>query len=266
MGFTVPYWIVGNLLSFGAQIPYVTLPLLILVAFSCPPFRGRGVFFTALIVANDYACTVSPWPPNSGDARPMRYGMAGSWLFVLPALERLVLHIPEHDFWLLDHQGLANNGVPREMTWAKICWAAKLVTTPRAVGWNIGHRGVNDARARIRSQGITRTKFATSKLARAITAYITLDTVIFAAKHTEIPTAWVWDINTLKRIAYIELLMALSVYTTMSLQFELAAMVSVVFVRGKPEDWPPLFGNLSDCYTVSNVWGRFWHGYVRQVS
>lgn len=30
----------------------------------------------------------------------------------------------------------------------------------------------------------------------------------------------------------------------------------------RPSDWPPLFGNLSQAYTINRFWGRFWHGLV----
>ncbi|KAJ4192345.1 hypothetical protein NW759_016642 [Fusarium solani] len=249
---------------FLAKLPFITLPFLILIAFSCPPFRGRGIIFACLLVANDYACTFSPWPPNAGAARPMRYGMATSWFFVLPALERLLLHTPELDFWLLDREGLANNGHPKELTWGKVRWAAKLVTTPRAVGWNFGHRKVNDVRARIKIQKFGRLRFAMAKLAWAVLAYITLDTVILAARNTAIPAFWAWDLHTIKQIVYVEALMGLASYSTMTLQFESAAMISVVLAGGQPEDWPPLFGNIAECYTVSNVWGKVWHGYIHQ--
>ncbi|KAM5373877.1 hypothetical protein ACJZ2D_006706 [Fusarium nematophilum] len=246
------------------KLPYFTLPLLILTAFSCPPFRGRGLLFATVIAANDYACTVSPWPPNIGDTRPMRYGMAGSWLFVLPALERLLLHVPERDFWLLDQAGQVNNGRPKEFTWEKLCWAASLVTTPRGVGWNFGCRRLNALRADLKIKRVGKLNFFIVKLFRAFLAYLALDVVVFAARKATMPTAWVWDFGTITQIAFLELLMGLSVYTTMTLQFELSAMVAVVSGRSRPHDWPALFGSITECYTISNVWGKFWHGYIRQ--
>ncbi|KAF4981682.1 hypothetical protein FZEAL_2569 [Fusarium zealandicum] len=217
------------------RLPFITLPLVILLAFSSPPFRGRGILFAALIIANDCLCTFSQWPPNAGATRPMRYGMAGSWTFVLPALERLLLHVPENDFWLLDKEDLANNGRPRELTWDKVRWAAHLVTTPRAVGWNFGQRRTGVSRASLTHHPVDRLRFPILKLGRAGLAYITLDTVVFAAQNTLIPTSWAWDIDTLKRIVYVETLMLISVYSTMTMQFELAALVAVVFFPGSPD-------------------------------
>jgi hypothetical protein len=31
-----------------------------------------------------------------------------------------------------------------------------------------------------------------------------------------------------------------------------------------PDDWPPLYGKLSDAYLVSRAWGRTWHQLMRR--
>ena len=225
----------GNLLSILPQLPHFTLPILVLVAFCCPPFHGRGVFFATLIVLNDVACTISPWPPNTGATRAMRYGMAGSWLLVLPAVERLLLHVPERDFWLVDQQGQMNNGRPKEWTWDKVRWAMKLATSSRGVGWNFGHRKVNDARSAMKTQKLHRQKFVLARMPRAILSYVVLDTVIHTAQSTAIPHSWSWELDNLKQIVFVELLMGLSLYTTMTLQYEVAAMMAVGVAGGQPE-------------------------------
>lgn len=231
----LPWLSPGNLLSIFPRLPHFTLPILILGAYCSPPFHGRGVLFASLIMVNDYACTVSPWPPNAGATRPTRYGMAGSWLFVLPAVERLLFHVPERDFWLVDRQGEANNGRPRKGTWDKARWVMKLVTSPRAVGWNFGHRKVNDARSAIKTQKLDRQKFVLAKIPRAIMSYLVLDAVICAARSITIPLAWSWGMYNLGKIIYVELLMGLSVYATMTLQYEVAATIAVGGARGQPE-------------------------------
>lgn len=41
------------------------------------------------------------------------------------------------------------------------------------------------------------------------------------------------------------------------------SVVSVVILRlDRPEDWPPLFGSLSEAHGVRRFWGRFWHRLV----
>jgi hypothetical protein len=165
----------------------------------------------------------------------MRYGMAGSWLLVLPAVERLLLHVPERDFWLVDQQGELNNGRPKEWTWDKVQWATKLVTSSRGVGWNFGHRKVNDARSTMKAQKLDKRKFVLARMPRAILSYVVLDAVIHTAQSTAIPHSWSWEMDDLKQIVFVELLMGLSLYTTMTLQYEVAAMMAVGVAGGQPE-------------------------------
>ncbi|KAM0426016.1 hypothetical protein ACHAPT_008645 [Fusarium lateritium] len=165
----------------------------------------------------------------------MRYGMAGSWLLILPAVERLLLHVPERDFWLLDQQGQVNNGRPKEWTWDKVRWAIKLVTSSQGVGWNFGHRKANDARSAIKAQQLSRQQFVMARMPRAILAYVGLDVAINVARSTTIPHSWSWEMDSLKQIVYVELLMGLSLYTTMTLQHEAVAMITVGLFGGQPE-------------------------------
>ncbi|KAF3802854.1 Acetyltransferase ataH [Colletotrichum gloeosporioides] len=38
------------------------------------------------------------------------------------------------------------------------------------------------------------------------------------------------------------------------------AIIFVIILRlDDPEDWPPLFGSISDAWTLQRFWGRFWH-------
>ncbi|KAI5460854.1 hypothetical protein BGZ63DRAFT_387923 [Mariannaea sp. PMI_226] len=245
-------------------IPFITLPLLTILSFACPGFRGRGIFFSTLFILNDYACIISPWPPKEGPSRPMRYVMAGSWLFLLPAVERLLLHKPEEDFWCLDEEKKPKHACSRDWTLQKLGWAFALVSSPRAVGWNFGSRRVNAAREAIRKARPTKGVFLRSKVLRLVVAYLAIDTSITLANNTTIPDRWKWDWAVLPRIVFLEACMALSVYSIMTMQFELGAALSVGIGLSKPEDWPPLFGSIAECYTISNVWGKFWHGYIRQ--
>ncbi|KAK0718533.1 hypothetical protein B0T26DRAFT_713540 [Lasiosphaeria miniovina] len=90
---------------------------------------------------------------------------------------------------------------------------------------------------------------------------------MLAVQRAVVPAAGrAWDALTLARVAYLEVLMALVVYCGMVMQFDVAAAVGVGLGLSEPEDWPPLFGSLADCYTLANVWGRFWHQYIRQPS
>ena len=84
------------------MLPHVLLPVVVIGGYFLPPFRGRAAVFLALLSLTQWRCAVSPWPPNMDDTRAMRYGLATSWIFVLPAVERLVMRTPEKDIWRED--------------------------------------------------------------------------------------------------------------------------------------------------------------------
>lgn len=216
-------------------LPHITVYLLILLAYYLPPFQGRGPLFAFLIIAADYASKISGWPSPDGATRPMRYGLASSWFFTLPALERLLLRSPESDFWLLDKAETLGKGRPKEFTWSKLGWAFSLAATPRGVGWNFGSRKVNAKRNDMRARAISRPHFVLCGLVRAILAYIALDTVVFAVSRCTVPVAWAWDLVVLRQIANMDLLMAICVYATMRMQFDIAAAFAVAVGFSRPE-------------------------------
>lgn len=56
----------------------------------------------------------------------------------------------------------------------------------------------------------------------------------------------------------------LEAFCWLNLPYQLGALITVLFKYQNPSDWPPLFGNLSDCYLVSRGWGRAWHQLLRR--
>lgn len=241
--------------SYQAQaldiLPHVALPLALVLSLFCPPIRARASIFVTLIVLLDYACISSPWPPNEGVTRPLRYSATGSWFFVLPVVEKLLLHAPEREFWRTDDpQGPSGTG-PQELGWEKLRWAAALVATPRAVGWNFGGRRVDARREAVRKRGHTKASFMAVRLFRAFVMYLLLDAVLFAARRAVIPAQWAWDVLTISRIAYLELLMAVSVYAIMSMQFEITGIVGVGLFQNLPEASLHLFSSRPDRMRIS---------------
>ncbi|RVX71665.1 hypothetical protein B0A52_03849 [Exophiala mesophila] len=249
---------------FQDYLPHITLPFLAILSFTCPPFAGRGILFATLIAINYFAFYFSPWPPNVYETRNMRYGMTSVWLFVLPIFERLLLHVPERDFWQLEDAGPIENRHPPPWTWQKVHWAISLAATPRGVGWNFGGRRVNAARLALKEAGKGRAASVRDSLIQTIIAYLALDATIILAKSAPIPAGWRFNLPTIADIVVAELYMFAAVYFAMGLQYSFVATVAVGFGLSPPENWVPVFGSFSDCYTISNVWGKFWHTYIRQ--
>ena len=237
-------------------LPHILLPLLLIAAYFPPPFRGRAPLFLVLLALLQWQCTISPWPPNTGESRALRYGLSCSWIFVLPVIERLVMHTPEREFFRVEDDDndatkkrKKEQAVVRDWSWGKFWWAVRMVCTPRAVGWNFGGRGINSLRAGMRrkrlagERGVTRGEFAVRSLARAAVCYLVWDLIMLVEERTDIPDGrtwgWGWEGEALGKVAVVEGFMLGTVYCGMRMQFEMAAAVGVGLGINQPEvsDW-----------------------------
>jgi len=54
-------------------------------------------------------------------------------------------------------------------------------------------------------------------------------------------------------------------WSMMSLIYSALAIICVGGGLSDAREWPPLFGNLTDAYTVGRFWGRTWHQIFRRV-
>jgi hypothetical protein len=52
----------------------------------------------------------------------------------------------------------------------------------------------------------------------------------------------------------------------MSILYTILSFVTVGLGISMPQDWPPLFGNVFEAYTVRKCWGRVWHQLLRKVN
>ena len=56
----------------------------------------------------------------------------------------------------------------------------------------------------------------------------------------------------------------LEAFTFINIPYQIFAFVCVASNFHTPDDWPALFGSLSDSYLVSRAWGRTWHQFLRR--
>ncbi|KAI0634095.1 membrane bound O-acyl transferase family-domain-containing protein [Trametes polyzona] len=56
----------------------------------------------------------------------------------------------------------------------------------------------------------------------------------------------------------------LMIYSVLKLSYVVVATVSMATFLWEPEDWPEVFGNWSEAYTVRRLWGRAWHQCLRR--
>ena len=247
-------------------LPYIFLLLTLALAYFPPPFRGRAPILVSLTIFLEWQCITSPWPPNEGDTRPMRYGIACPWFFIVPVVERLLLHNPETEFRKVDDDDNDNEvndeskpiqskklkkqpeqqleRPPKEFSLSKLAWSLALFSTPRAVGWNFGSKQFNAQRAslrKLRMQGtLSRPKFIALKIRDILTTYLLWDAAMIALSHLPFPTPnlnhrnWKSPSETIQT-AYLELLMITIVRSGMTLQFDTAAAISVGLRLSEPE-------------------------------
>ena len=188
---------------------------------------------------------------------------------MLPVIQRILIHTPEREFWraddvrfetttTTDDNGTESNLTikqppppPRELSWQKLRWSISLYSTPRAVGWNIGSRRINAQREEMRKERLATTcvaiddsnsndfkfpkaQFVVSKLAGAFICYIAWDFVMVANRKVVVPLPgdwWSLDNEPMLRILWLEILMGITVYAAMTMQFDIAAAVGVGFVQ-----------------------------------
>ncbi|KAB5527914.1 membrane bound O-acyl transferase family-domain-containing protein [Coniochaeta sp. 2T2.1] len=241
--------------------PHIVLSPLLLLAYYPPPFRHRGLLVLLIVSFAAWRATISPWPPNEGPTQAQRYGLSSAWIHYFPVIERLLLHTPERDFFQVNSKNKAHPPAPpAEYSFEKIRWATEFFASPRGVGWNIGGKKFSHPAATNEGQAVS----VTRRAGVVFGCYIAWDAVMFALRRIEVPTGWERDASTLRNIAWLEVLMGVTVFASMTMQYEMAATVAILLCISEPKDWPPLFGSIADCFTVGNVWGKFWHQYLRQ--
>ncbi|KAA8897512.1 hypothetical protein FN846DRAFT_963550, partial [Sphaerosporella brunnea] len=99
----------------------------------------------------------------------------------------------------------------------------------------------------------SRTRFVIWHLARAAAYFLLL-----AVLEPQFPTAANVLTSSLPRRVVRANVAIGSIYLLLSLMHSFVAAVSVLMRMSSPASWPPLFGSLSTCHSVRNVW-RFWH-------
>jgi hypothetical protein len=197
-------------------LPHIVFPFLLLLSFSSPPFRYRGILFTCLILAAIYASVTDEFPTTP----TIRYALAGSWLFYIPVIEKLLLHVPEYDYWHRDGP-IREAEAMAPFSWAKIRWAAALICNPRGVGWN--HE--SSRLPTVKNPQEPRMWFVARKAVEAVLASCVIGTTIILSGMTQFPHDWSWKL--FPRIFWSEVLMGCAVYSTWVVQVSFAASVSV---------------------------------------
>src|SRR2546423_6698829 len=126
----------GVKLTLGNVLPHVLLPLSMILELASPPFRGRGVFWTAIIGYLVYRSLLDEFPSDV----QFRYAISQSWFWYIPTIQKLLCSEPEQMYWRLDKRKA--EAAHMSFGLEKLRWAAALLVNPRGIGWNFQIRGV----------------------------------------------------------------------------------------------------------------------------
>lgn len=112
------------------------------------------------------------------------------------------------------------------------------------------------------SESTSRFQFASSQVFGALWRFLALDLAITYA-NTSIPT--VSDVSIPLRLA-LGALMMFYVRWTMDIPYRLLSAFSVLMGFNKPDEWPPLFGEWKDAYSLRRFWSHTWHQGMRLIA
>ncbi|KAF8999436.1 membrane bound O-acyl transferase family-domain-containing protein [Cyathus striatus] len=143
-------------------------------------------------------------------------------------------------------------------------WALRLLSTPRAIGWEHEPRHVFPPHP---PKSQSKWSFILSQSLTTIYYFIILDVV-----HTTIvlSPAFRRDGVSLTSGGYLlrvlnTALHAAHIWSYMSFGYTAASVLAVALNVTEPSDWPAIYGKWSDAYTVRRFWGRTWHQVFRRT-
>ena len=250
----------------GSLLPHILLLFALPVSLTIPNFPLRRPLAISILVSLIVtAHRSSPFTAIIGKAQPWSL-LWPNHLAVLTA--HLVVPSPESVFWRLD-RGPDDVKSARDLGLYKLKWAAAFIINLRGVRWS--HEVKNVPR---QSRRLSRRKFMVVTVCDTIFMLVMTDMLlqlsirvfwspeqaIVDSKHLTIRDAnWRW--NFIKTLTF-----AAGPYFFMRMQYDIFALVAVAAGISQPDDWPSLFGKVSDATSVRQFWGSYWHQSLRRVS
>src|SRR5579871_4522679 len=182
----------------GSILPHILLPISLFLSLASTPFRFRGIIWTFIISFLAYVVWIDPWPPRPEP----RYALNNAWFFFLPVIEKVLLHIPEKEFWNLEREKEEGMRYMEREEWGrKWWWAAALLSNPRGVGWNFESKHI----PKVKRANERRWLFLVKQLLWAGVCYVIADTMgALLRRQPELPKEWRWEGNMMQRLLIME--------------------------------------------------------------
>ncbi|KAJ5635100.1 uncharacterized protein N7484_008413 [Penicillium longicatenatum] len=159
-------------------------------------------------------------------------------------------------------------------------YAFEQQTEPRAIGTPRQVKGIHPHpayyyNAKKDTNVVSRGSFLLRQFAIFVWQYAVLDIVQFSAHRMpvrsmtgEIFTELEWNVPIdiwIQRITENLISWFLIARICLDCRYRMASIIVVGLGINSPQDWSPIFGSMSDAYTLRNYWGTFWHQGLRQA-
>ncbi|KAF8644333.1 hypothetical protein AX16_008541 [Volvariella volvacea WC 439] len=145
----------------------------------------------------------------------------------------------------------------------RLIWGLKLMAATRGIGWT--HEPTRYIRPGPKS-GTPRVQFILHQLVRLAKLMLIFDIAsIIGRWKVSTPS----DPSTFLRHPWVMRFVGAASYgapgmTAIDASYTIGGILSVGLGLSKPEEWPPLFGNLREGYTIRRFWSRVWHQMLRR--
>ncbi|EEP76736.1 predicted protein [Uncinocarpus reesii 1704] len=282
---------VTNLLSWIALIDILVLQLstvMILAYAPKPAMKLRiGVFILALCLAMHIH-----WSFPYTDLTMNRLAPTAFWFQVLHVGNVLAITKVEY---LQEMNLKIKLGEINEISfrpWSRIAWACGMIWNARWIGtrWRDDpkrrvptrkraklHRATNGNHVECKKEETGRWEFVVKKLKTAIAMYLVMDLLGLPVMQTGVdPSFFSVDKQYIfRRTNHITLEelgfrtgavmgFGLTAFSMITLMSSLPAAVMVGLGLNEPEEWPTLFGHISDAWSIRQFWSVAWHQYFRR--
>jgi len=145
--------------------------------------------------------------------------------------------------------------------YSRLNWATELVGSPRGIGWTHEPSKVLPKPRRAYERNDNLTKFTIDQVTR-LSFYIFLFLLVGTYDKWDTPKR----LHPLLLRPVNALVWAIPIIIFLDGIHRLLGLILVHARRLKPGDWIPLFGSLSEAYTIRRFWGRVWHQMLRRFT
>ncbi|KAI8632625.1 membrane bound O-acyl transferase family-domain-containing protein [Xylariaceae sp. FL1651] len=255
----------------GSITPHLFLLACQVALLAGPRFRGRRHLACGLVVGLAVACHMNQFTQNLALAN--LFSLA--WPHYLTTFINFAFASydgPEADLWPVDD-------APRvATTWAafsgrKVSWALSTMINLRGVQWSyeVPHlprrvsEGVREPRAKFLLLQLVDLGWMLlmSDMISRLGLKLFFTDPATGSIHLNSRFLTLRSSNPLWSIAK-AFIFGAGPYFFINAQYVACSVLAVALGLGAPKDWPPLFGKLSEAWTVRRFWNRFWHQMIRR--